>query len=55
MNFYRIILVAEDGEYTLKDGYTSIRKAEYVASRLAQHYGEGQRVYVEQYRGGAGY
>ena len=49
---YRIILVAEDGQYTLKDGYTSMSKAEYVADRLAANYGEGQSLYVEQYRRG---
>ena len=49
---YRIILVAEDGRYTLKDGYTSMSKAEYVADSLASNYGEGQSLYVEQYRPG---
>jgi len=49
---YRIILVSEDGQYTLKDGYTSISKAEYVADRLSSNYGEGQSLYVEQYMPG---
>lgn len=46
---HRIILVAEDGTYTLRDGINSLRKANYIADRLVDHYGEGQRVYVEQY------
>ena len=49
---YRIILLAEDGQYTIKDGYTSIRKAEYVANKLSSNYGEGQSLYVEQYSPG---
>ena len=49
---YRIILVAEDGQYTLKDGYVSLSKAEFVAGRLAANYGEGQSIYVEPYCAG---
>ena len=47
---YRIILIAEDGQYTLDDGYASMSEAEDVADRLAAEYGEGQALYVEKYR-----
>ena len=47
---YRIILIAEDGQYTLEDGYTSMSEAEYAADSMAAEYGEGQALYVEKYR-----
>ena len=49
---YRVILIAEDGQHTLRDGYVSYREAEYIADRLSDNYGEGQRVFVEQYAAG---
>ena len=49
---YRIILLAEDGHYTLEDGYTSMSEAEDVADSMAAEYGEGQALYVEKYRAG---
>lgn len=46
---YRIVLASEDGEYIIRDGFTSMRKAEYVAECLSKDYGEGQRLFVERY------
>jgi hypothetical protein len=47
---YRIMLRAEDGVSCLRDGYSSISKAEFVLDRLSECYGEGQTLYIEQYK-----
>lgn len=46
---YRIMLQAEDGTTCLRDGYDTLAKAEYVADRLAESYGEGQTLFIESY------
>ena len=49
MEFYRIVLAAEDGVRVLRDGYDSAKKAEYVLDRLQDNYGEGQMLFIEIY------
>ena len=46
---YRIMLQAEDGTSCLRDGYDNLAKAEYIAGRLSDRYGEGQMLYIESY------
>lgn len=42
---YRVVLIAEDGEYVLSEWQTEQRAIE-EANRVAGNYGEGQRVTV---------
>jgi hypothetical protein len=43
------MLQAEDGTTCVRDGYDTLAKAEYVADRLAESYGEGQTLFIESY------
>lgn len=46
---YRVRLKAEDGLYTLADGFNTYHEAEDEAYSLAGNYGDGQEVFVERY------
>lgn len=46
---WRVRLCAEDGNYTLEDGFLTEDDAEASAETHAESYGEGQEVYVEHY------
>lgn len=47
---YKVVLQAEDGTYTLKDGLISEKAAIRKLKTLELNYGEGQQLYIEEYR-----
>lgn len=46
---YRVVLSAEDGRYTLQNGFNSEASAIRYAKNKDHEYGEGQHLYVESY------
>ena len=48
-NKYRVRLQAEDGDYVVDDGFATWAEAERWADQIAENYGDGQEVYVEEY------
>ena len=47
---YRIILQAEDGDYILQDNIFSEERASEYHKELSENYGEGQYLFIEEYR-----
>ena len=47
---YRIMLQGEDGVSCLRDNITSYDLAESTADYLSSNYGEGQELFIEEYR-----